>query len=186
MDENNKIKKSKYEVIDHYNHYSKGVDRLNQYCQYYRTEHKEVRWWRTLFTQVLEIILYNDFVHAKILKLTSEYKQFCLMFIEYICNFEDRSQIPKPVKLAETHFPSKVSGDYSKPCKLCYLYKRKIMCGGCKVQFGKEITLYPGLCWAKFHDNPAYHFNNRKKAKKQAQNRQNVMQIDVDSHEISP
>ena len=34
--ENNKIKKSKYEVIDHYNHYSKGVDRLNQYCQYYR------------------------------------------------------------------------------------------------------------------------------------------------------
>jgi len=58
-DENNKIKKSKYEVIDHYNHYSKGVDRLNQYCKYYRPEHKEVRWWRILFTQVLEIILYR-------------------------------------------------------------------------------------------------------------------------------
>jgi len=107
-DENNKIKKSKYEVIDHYNHYSKGVDRLNQYCQYYRPEHKEVRWWRTLFTQVLEIILYNGFVHAKILKLASEYKQFRLMFIKYLCNFEDRSQIQKPVNLAGTHFPSKV------------------------------------------------------------------------------
>jgi len=106
------------------------------------------------------------------------------MFIKYLCNFEDRSQIPKPVKLAGTHFPSKVSGDYSKPLKLFYLHKRKIMCGDCKVQFGKEITLCPGLCWAKFHENPAYHFNNRKKAKKQAQNRQNMMQIEVDSHEI--
>jgi len=119
----------------------------------------------------------------KILKLASEYKQFRLMFIKYLCNFEDRSQI-KPVKLPGTHFPSKVSGDYSKPCKLCYLQKRKIMCGDCKVQFGKEITSCSGLCWAKFHENPVYHFNNLKKAKKQAQKRQNMMQFEVDSHEI--
>ena len=46
-------------VVDKYNQYMLGVDRLDQRVSYYQFNRKSVRWWRKVFFWVLEVMIVN-------------------------------------------------------------------------------------------------------------------------------
>ena len=46
-------------VVDKYNQYMLGVDRLDQRMSYYQFNRKSVRWWRKVFFWVLEVMIVN-------------------------------------------------------------------------------------------------------------------------------
>ena len=43
----------------------RGVDRSNQYLAYYRFEHKSRKWWRTIFTSLIDKSISNAFILYK-------------------------------------------------------------------------------------------------------------------------
>ena len=49
-------------VVDKYNQYMLGVDRLDQRMSYYQFNRKSVRWWRQVFFWVLEVMIVNAFI----------------------------------------------------------------------------------------------------------------------------
>ena len=49
-------------VVDKYNQYMLGVDRLDQRMSYYQFNRKSVRWWRKVFFWVLEVMIVNAFI----------------------------------------------------------------------------------------------------------------------------
>ena len=57
--------KQKPEVIQDYNDYMDGVDRLDQLMAYYSFLHKSVKWWRKIFFWLLEVTVVNSYIIYK-------------------------------------------------------------------------------------------------------------------------
>lgn len=47
------------QALNDYQTYMRGVDVSNQNCSYYHHEHKQLKWWKTLFIGVLEMTIAN-------------------------------------------------------------------------------------------------------------------------------
>jgi hypothetical protein len=49
-------------VVDQYNKYMLGVDRLDQRMSYYQFVRKSVRWWRKVFFWMVEVVVVNAYI----------------------------------------------------------------------------------------------------------------------------
>ena len=49
-------------VVDQYNHYMLGVDRLDQRMSYYKFVRKSFRWWQKVFFWMVEVVVVNSYI----------------------------------------------------------------------------------------------------------------------------
>ena len=54
--------KNKPNVIQQYNRYMLGVDKLDQMMCYYSFIHKSTKWWRKVFFWILELTVVNSYI----------------------------------------------------------------------------------------------------------------------------
>ena len=54
-------------MIDDYNLYMIGIDKLDHLMSYYSLLHKSVKWWRKVFFRVLEVTVVNAYIIYKML-----------------------------------------------------------------------------------------------------------------------
>ena len=54
-------------MIQDYNLYMIGVDKLDQLMSYYSFLHKSVKWWRKVFFWVVEVAVVNAYIISKVL-----------------------------------------------------------------------------------------------------------------------
>ena len=55
--------KMKPHVVNRYNKYMLGVDRLDQRMSYYQFVRKTVRWWRKVFFWMVEVVIQNSYMY---------------------------------------------------------------------------------------------------------------------------
>ena len=52
-------------VISNYNHFKSGVDRSDQYGAYYSNTHRSTKWWKKIFTNLIETTILNSYIIYK-------------------------------------------------------------------------------------------------------------------------
>lgn len=115
-------------VIDQYNRYMLGVDRLDQRMSYYHFERKTVRWWRKVFFWIVEVAMVNSYIiytrHTDARrKLT--HKDFRKDLVMALCdeqrNLRSCRHVPRRdvtlERLRGSHFPDK--DQTRRDCRVC-------------------------------------------------------------------
>ena len=154
--------KSKPQVVDEYNWYMLGVDRLDQRMSYYHFVRKSVKWWRKVFFWILEVavvnayILYTQHTNAQ-RKLT--HKEFRRELIMSLCEEQRQSRSCRATRcrdetlerLRGSHFPK--SAPSRRDCRICSNRKQgerhltTTVCGTCS----DRPPLCVGECFRSYH-----------------------------------
>ncbi|KAG0411154.1 hypothetical protein HPB47_011720 [Ixodes persulcatus] len=155
-------------VICDYTENMGAADRADHYCASYAFSRKSLKWWRKLFSWMLEVFIVNSYLlmkmqlDAKGLK-GQKHLQYCRKLIEQLVG--DLRMQPKkrgPASQSDCeeqldgrqHFIYKLSERSSKDCAVCSDRKTKggkretvFFCNTCS----KHPGLHPGECFEKYH-----------------------------------
>ena len=78
----------KLKIVNEYNEYMLGVDRLDQRMSYYQFTTKSVKWWRKVFFWMMEVAVVNAYIlyfqHTNDRRKMA-HKQFCRELVLALC-----------------------------------------------------------------------------------------------------
>ena len=82
----NKEKVTKPEIITEYNKYTNGVDKCDQYLNYYVIGRKSIKWWKKIFFHMFEMNIINAMVlyftgNPELAKKRQSHKKFRVMLV---------------------------------------------------------------------------------------------------------
>ncbi|XP_041480389.1 piggyBac transposable element-derived protein 4-like [Lytechinus variegatus] len=117
-------------TIEAYNQNMGGVDKADQFFQYYIHAHRTVKWWKKVFFHIIEMSLHNAYIihHACNPDSKLDSLGFRLKVIHGLLenwprnrtHMRRRAQGPdQPERLTGRHFPKKVEGDSRPDCIVC-------------------------------------------------------------------
>jgi len=153
-----------------YNQQCRGVDLANQYCNAYRYDHKQYKWWKPIFDEVLQITVSNmHIIHKHLSNTPLSRLDFHLRIIKFLIYeqpierpLQEISHYPDWVPLkklslqgsedlnVDNNLPSKK--DYRLNCKAPDCKKKTdLHCVGCtKISF--VCALCVPDCFKKYHE----------------------------------
>ena len=156
--------KSKPMLVDKYNHFMLGVDRLDQRMAYYQFVRKSVRWWRKVFFWLVEVmvvnayLLYSQHTDAR-RKLT--HKEFRRSLVLALCEEQRSANTHHPAprrrdqtleRLRGSHFPD--TATTRRDCRVCSVRgaggQRRLtntICADCS----DHPHLCVGECFRRYH-----------------------------------
>ena len=151
-------------VVDLYNKYMLGVDRLDQRMSYYQFVRKSVRWWRKVFFWMVEVVVVNSYIVYTIhtdarRKLT--HKQFRRELVLALCE-EQQSSLASHrsrhrrdqtlERLRGSHFPDTAATRWD--CRVCSVRgpdgQRHLTTSYCSTCSDRP-HLCIGDCFRKYH-----------------------------------
>ena len=152
----------KPQVVDQYNKYMLGVDRLDQRMSYYHFVRKSVKWWRKVFFWIMEVAMVNAYItytqHTNIQrKLThKEFRRDIILCLSdeqrqsRSCHISHR-QDETLERLRGSHFPEMAPS--RRDCRICSRCRQgechltTTMCGTCS----DRPHLCIGECFRRYH-----------------------------------
>ena len=116
-------------VVDAYNKFMLGVDRLDQRMSYYQFVRKSVKWWRKVFFWMIEVMVVNAYIlytqHTDAARKLS-HKEFRRELVMSLCE-EQQSTTPHRQprqrrdhtleRLRGSHYPD--TGSAHRDCRIC-------------------------------------------------------------------
>ena len=154
-------------VVDQYNKFMLGVDRLDQRMSYYQFVRKSVRWWRKVFFWMVEVAVVNAYIlycnHTDTQRKLS-HKSFRRELIVALCE-EQRlvmSQLPRRQRRDQTlerlrgsHYPD--IGPVRRDCRICSVRgqggQRRLTTSFCST-CSDHPHLCIGECFRTYHTQP--------------------------------
>ena len=104
-------------VIDDYNQYMLGVDKLDQLASYYSFLNKSVKWWRKVLFWMLEIAVINAYIIYKKLAMAQGRRLMThKVFVKHsLITCQSYSEAKHPSKLDNCNQPLRT-------CSICSTY----------------------------------------------------------------
>lgn len=167
-------------VVHEYNHFMRGIDRLNQRTHYIRYSlfqwyssynicrysHRSKKWWKKFLYTWLGIALANcHTLYVKFFNKNITIKDFQKEVIDGLLIATNVLPLIGEGNLANDHYPTKILTG-PKRCKVCYfLYgpncsKSSYRCFKCSQEYQKDISLCV-LCFGEFHDEREKYLSRR-------------------------
>ena len=160
--------KSKPHVVDQYNKYMLGVDRLDQRMSYYKFERKSIRWWRKVFFWMIEVVIVNAYTlysgHTDVRRKLS-HKEFRRQLVITLCEEQiSQARHRRPTsrgdqsieRLRGSHYPD--TATTRRDCRVCSVRgpgrQRRLttsICGTCT----DHPHLCVGECFRQYHTRPS-------------------------------
>ena len=53
------------QIVEDYNRFMRGVDKGNQHSSYYHPNHKSMKWWKAIFSSILQVCINNAYIIFK-------------------------------------------------------------------------------------------------------------------------
>jgi len=131
-------------VVENYNKFAKGVDKLNQRAEYYRYEHRTRKWWKPIFYQFIEIAMVNLYIlhqSDKSSKSKLSYKDFRIQVAYKLFQNIPTRIVRMNHRNVLVHEQMKIDKKWPKRCKCCREHDVSYKCKECSKTFGKEIPL---------------------------------------------
>ncbi len=103
--------RKKPKVVEDYNQYMLGVDKLDQLASYYSFLHKSVKWWRKVFFWCVEVTVVNSYIiHKEQAQKCGEqvtthlgYRRQLIKFLfEFLFESIRSNAVPRPCKLGRS------------------------------------------------------------------------------------
>ncbi len=167
--------KEKPKVVEDYNQYILGVDKLDQLASYYSFLHKSVKWWRKVFFWCVEVTVVNSYIiykeqAQKREERVTSHLGYRRQLIEFLSEPIRSNAVPRPRKLGRSsaqhlerlqpvrHFLQK--GDKRRDCAVCSCREHGAT---------RHLTLYtcatctnhpylcPAPCFEAYHTRKNYH-----------------------------
>ena len=103
----NSLENNRPESLRKYNEYMNSVDKANQKMSYYRFPHKQRKWWKAFFIQLLEISIVNAYTLYKINNKNKSHKEFRLSIVNDLLSMDKLnklSEIPQYASQKQHYF----------------------------------------------------------------------------------
>jgi len=153
---NQLIINEKPQIVHGYNRFSKSVDLNNGFCRYYRFDHRNYRWWKSIFYYFIELCISNTYVIMCHYNKKSTLKDTRLQIARILIN-DDRickSSYSSKTK-CQFHMPDFIPDkrDVKDFRKKCYICKRKTSyhCPKCTYVEYYVVALCVPECFQKYH-----------------------------------
>ena len=150
-------------VVDQYNKYMLGVDRLDQRMSYYQFVRKSVRWWRKVFFWMVEVVVVNSYIlystHTDARRKLS-HKEFRRELVMALCEEQRSATSHRPPRrrdqtlerLQGSHYPD--TAEVRRDCRVCSVRgpgrQRRLttsICSTCR----DRPHLCVGECFRRYH-----------------------------------
>ena len=140
-------------ALQKYNEYIHGVDKANQERSYYRYPHREFKWWKAVFTDILEIIIVNAYILYKNREekpLT--HKEFRIYIVKHLLsNWKMKKTIFQTKPSQKMHYFDKIPNKKQRVCCHCRKRDSTWMCKRCSKNSGNIMALCLMPCWEQYH-----------------------------------
>lgn len=152
----NREENNKPESLVKYGEYMNGVDKMNQKCSYYRFPHRQKKWWKAYFYQLLEISIVNAYILYKLHGGKCTHKDFRMQIVHGLLadsginNASGAKTKDYRHSSRKKHYIDYLPNKIRKYCLLCKVKKTCWMCKKCNVKRGiTPLCSYP--CFGLYH-----------------------------------
>jgi len=149
---NSKLVIEKPEVVHLYNKNAKGVDLMNNYCSTYKFDHKNYRWWKSVFYFYIDVTITNCFIIMNRFTKIS-LKEFRIQLSRDL--LDSGNKIPSSTKSKNNkHLPDYIrrpnASDPRLKCIICKK-KTKFLCTKCTYDNAEFFALCNPGCFIEHH-----------------------------------
>ena len=159
-------------VVNAYNQNMNGIDVSDQLGMYYSFQHKTVKWWRKVFSWLLEITVINSFIIYRQTTATPKthliYHRSLVKVLATRCisSTHPRPRVGRPRKRCHPDSPERLNGHFhqlerrekQQDCIVCskqsegVRFRTYFYCNTCTT----KATLHPGVCYNRYHTMTNY------------------------------